>query len=440
MYKMQKIIDRFPSLQDWVDWEVPAYDYDTDKFVLVHQDAEFYEAIKDMSWYALSDVKGQYHSTNMLQITKQIIPVSCAGAEHFNKIYNYIKHNTYFVEGTYTASGNVSKAQQTQRQMAYWINGSANSVQLIIYYVGRWLRIIFRDTNDKISMSGYKAFEIFNDICTSNGIDLESLAIDNGLEVKEDIPPVHISAEANLDTTYYNAHHLDLNSAYMSGIKQAYPVLAPAIDEIYNKRLYAKSIGDTSTADEYKAVLNMTQGYCQSKYCKINGHKFALAHLSKAAIEYCNARVEYFAERIIAEGGTIIAYNTDGIWYQGDIYHDEYEGTGLGMYKNDHTNCKIRFKSAGAYEYIEAGKYKPVVRGATRLDRAKDRADWCWGDIYRIDAASISWAWSDEQGIVDYKEIISDETVPAEVVAEPINNTKKEEKMQSLDDFFAGLM
>ena len=82
-------------------------------------------------------------------------------------------------------------------------------------------------------------------------------------------------------------------------------------------------------------------------------------------------------------GRIVISYNTDGVWYDGEIYHGEGEGPNLGQWSNDHVNCMFRAKSAGAYEFIEDGKYYPVVRGQTTLDAIKPRSSWEWGDIYK---------------------------------------------------------
>ena len=41
------------------------------------------------------------------------------------------------------------------------------------------------------------------------------------------------------------------------------------------------------------------------------------------------------------------------------------------------------------YEFIEDGKYTPVVRGKTKLDRVKPRSEWQWGDIFKYDANEL---------------------------------------------------
>jgi hypothetical protein len=107
------------------------------------------------------------------------------------------------------------------------------------------------------------------------------------------------------------------------------------------------------------------------------------------------------AEKMKKSGRRILAYNTDGIWYVGDVYHDEGEGKGLGQWENDHINCKIRFKSAGSYEYIENGKYTPVQRGLTKLDSIKPRDEWQWGDIFSDEGKEITYTFVNEIGFIE---------------------------------------
>ena len=94
-------------------------------------------------------------------------------------------------------------------------------------------------------------------------------------------------------------------------------------------------------------------------------------------------------------------WNTDGIWYQGDVYHDEGEGKQLGQWKNDYIDCMWRAASKGKYEFADSeGNYHPVVRGRTRLDKVKERDDWEWGDIYDVRAQVIEYVWT-EDGITN---------------------------------------
>ena len=58
-----------------------------------------------------------------------------------------------------------------------------------------------------------------------------------------------------------------------------------------------------------------------------------MAHVAKAGIEWNNNHIDDLADKLIKSGREIIGFNTDGIWYQGDVYHDSNEGVGLGKWK-----------------------------------------------------------------------------------------------------------
>ena len=94
--------------------------------------------------------------------------------------------------------------------------------------------------------------------------------------------------------------------------------------------------------------------------------------------------------------------NVDGIWYQGEIYHDEDEGPNIGQWANDHINCKWRAKSSGSYEFIEDGKYYPVVQGCTGYDCVKPRTEWEWGDIYKT-GKQLVYYFKDGVGLIENK-------------------------------------
>lgn len=319
------------------------------------------------------------------------------GVEGFNRVYTWVKsnqHNFFLINRT--RSGGISK--QHLRFPCYDIQTRKNSVELTLLCRGGQFRFLFRTgyTTEEggPGVSGREGYNKFKEVCQKHGINLEDLAIKNGKEVKDSIEKLHIGLDRQSykNLTFTNAHHIDLNSAFMSGIKKAFPVLEEPIQEIYDKR---------KENPVYKGVLNTAQGYMQSEWCKINKLPYSLAHLSKAGIAFCNRKVEELAKRLTEAGRVVIAYNTDGLWYVGDVFHDLDEGIGMGEWKNDHINCKIRFKSDGAYEYIEPdGSYHPVVRGFTRLDRMKPRSQWEWGNIYQDECEVIKYYFNNEEGIL----------------------------------------
>lgn len=123
--------------------------------------------------------------------------------------------------------------------------------------------------------------------------------------------------------------------------------------------------------------------------------------MAKDAIADNNKRLFDLSQKISDSGRQVMLWNTDGVWYQGDIYHGEGEGKKLGDWENDHVNCSLRIKSKGAYEYIEDGKYYPVLRGYTKLDKVKPRNEWKWGDIFHTDAVVIEFYWREGIGLTD---------------------------------------
>lgn len=278
-----------------------------------------------------------------------------------------------------TAKGYISKFT---RLPAYDVRQTTSCVELTVLDMSGMFRIQFRNSGikEKQSIYGHKAFLIFKSICKKHDIYLDDYIIDNGSDIKKEIEPYIIKVENQvfLNRTFTNAHHLDFHSSFPSGLALTHPEFKPVIEELYNGR---------KEKPEYKLVLNCTIGYMQSEPCC----KAKWAQLARDAINNNNARIRDVAKRLKKSGRILLAYNTDGIWYVGNEFHDIGEGTTIGTWANDHTNCKIRFKSPGSYEFEEDGKYHPVVRGHTKLDTLKSRDNWQWGDIYAEDAEVIKY-------------------------------------------------
>jgi len=279
---------------------------------------------------------------------------------------------------------------------------------------------LFDTQGNKMKINGKTAFYKFKEICKKDfNIDLDSYIIQDKEErkaIKESIETAKIEfysqrqalnllfGDHNKPLTVINAFHIDFHSSYMSGLANTHPEFRPVVEYIYNNRkkdnLY------------YKAILNMTFGYMQSMH-----YGYRLAHLSRDMIADNNRRIEKLTIDLINDKKAILAYNTDGIWYyspNGQPYHGEGEGEGIGKWSNDHLNCKIRFKSKGCYEFIEDGVYHPVVRGLTDYDKEEpDRTKWQWGDIFRKDCKVIEFKLEGDylsldgviKGVIDYEEI-----------------------------------
>lgn len=248
-----------------------------------------------------------------------------------------------------------------------------------------------KSTEEKKAVAGTEAFLKFKDLCLENGINLDDYAIENGKEVKTTIPAPKISMKYIMekdDEGIENCHHIDFHNSYPAGLCNTHPEFRPIVEPLYESR---------KTNPENKAILNLTIGYMQSKNPKCGAR---WSHLSKDAIVDNNNRIDALAAKLEASGREILGYNTDGIWYCGEIYHGEGEGKRLGEWENDHVNCLFRSKSDGAYEFIEDGTYHAVVRGRTNYDLVESREHWQWGDIYRHGLTLIKYRWDKDEGVV----------------------------------------
>lgn len=312
----------------------------------------------------------------------------------FNEIYIWAKTNIKN-KIKRTPSGGISYSKINFKPPMWDVEIGGTWIGLtLILWEGCW-RIQMRfGAEDKTKQYGTQSFAVFKKKLIAANIDLDSYAIDNGAEVKKEIEKPLIKLERRFglqDLIFDGVNHIDFHNSYPAGLVNTHPEFKDVITELYEKR---------KTNEIYKAILNHSIGYFQSLKC-CNAR---WAHLSRDAIKDNNDRIRDLAKRLKDSGRIILAYNTDGIWYKGEVYHGVGEGKGLGEWENDHVNCRWRAKSAGAYEFIEDGTYKAVVRGRTLLDRIKPRDYWEWGDIYNKMAQPIVFFWKEDEGIIQVKE------------------------------------
>ena len=352
-----------------------------------------YEVIKDFIDSKLTGV-WQGIQPNQYGAKPVYLPPVEGNEVLFNEIYTFLR-KTDMNTIIRTEKGSIKKGPRvlTNNSYAWDIRESSIGIMLTILLGGETYVIKFGtfkgDKRPEIYPS--QAFAAFDNKCLDYGINLEDYKIDNGNEVKQTIEKPMIEMLEYHDDKHpglTNVHHIDFHNSYPAGLANTHPEFRPIIEEFYALR---------KVDSMYKAVLNYTIGWMQS-YKPEKGRYAEWAHLSRDAIADNNARIDHLATILQFTGRKIIGYNTDGIWYQGEIYHGPGEGKKLGDWENDHTNCLFRAKSNGAYEYIENGTYTAVVRGQSSVDSEKpDRSQWIWGDIYK--AGIIGWKFNDEKGI-----------------------------------------
>lgn len=321
---------------------------------------------------------------NFMNIPINMIDMTDEGMEEFNSVISEVeKMNLNPI--IRTKSGGISIDRRNWHQFPCWDIRTTKSMVEVTVITLRCYRFQFRkslipkEADDGKQLSGRTSFLKFRSMCASHGIRLEDYKIskEEGLAIKQSIPSPHIDITPCIEDVTWEkkVHHIDLHSAHMSGIALTFPSLRPVIEEAYNRR---------KENDAYKSILTHTWGYLQCEYVQCG-----YSHISKAGIEWTNRTIEELTERLNNSERLVLAHNTDGIWYYGDIYHGEGEGDGIGQWSNDYHDCTFRAKSKGAYEFIgykkneTEPKYHAVVRGLTEYDKVKPRKEWTWGDIYK---------------------------------------------------------
>lgn len=341
----------------------------------------------------LSKSKTYLHAANK----DNVIPNYDVSLDEINREYNYwlnYKPNLVYNKNL-TYSGQLSKANFNY---GVWYILNNQFFKLFVSCIDAedipcayQLRFRINDTDFGREISGRDSFQRFRAELKKDGVDIENFAIDNGKELKSTVDfgnPVIQFDESIKDKTIENAHHVDMASAYMYFAGIYHPEWEKTIQRIYDLR---------KSSSIYKHILTHACGFFQSQYCILNGHGYALADVSSFAIRSTAIAVKKMAKELLNYGFRILAYNTDGVWFCGDLklfprekWEKLTEKKEIGNFSIDHKNCTIRFKSVGSYEYMENRKYTPVVRGLTRYDRAGlARDNWNWGYIYTPEGEQV---------------------------------------------------
>lgn len=295
-------------------------------------------------------------------------------SNEYNEILDFISANG--CERHLTINGHLSK-DEIGDGYCFVSSNSTNTFEHLVIYDGRLYRFVFWPGHEEENITGHSALIYFR---KNAGELAKKYALKSNAEVakvKETILKPYIKLVAEADKTYDEGLiiHLDLNSAYPAGIAATTPELA----EFFNKEYKKKKEGDISA----KALLNYGIGAMQS--LKLSGYRYP--ELSRRAIQWTREQLEQMTEKIlrIDPESEIIAYNTDGMWVKFSskipllLLKEEMSfGHELGQWKVDHIVEKLRFKSAGAYEFVEQGEYHAVVRGIPKTISK----DFQWGDIY----------------------------------------------------------
>ena len=312
-----------------------------------------------------------------------------------------------------TASGAISTdvwMKKTFRPPCYDVIIKKANIEITLILEIGCCRILFtnyevnKDT-ERQKMSGREAWKQFEKVVKesfSPSLQTAQNSEEEGIAAKASFPKAHIETFGNPATgenvIYENAHHMDIHSAHCAGMAHAHPEFARVFQRLYRNR-YTNPI--------YKDVMTHIWGYAQSEYTK--PHKFAYAAWSKAALEWTNEQIESMCLELLENGRKPLLLNTDGIWYQGDRYSPANEGEEMGQWAHDHTNCRLRIKSAGSYEFMEGDAYKAVVRGRTRLDKVKPREEWEY--IFQEGANKVwGYWWDDKFEIIRSRYVSLEET------------------------------
>lgn len=340
--------------------------------------------------------KGVLQGTRRNQITAKpsYYKFNEVDIEEFNKIYRTL-YKSNLNKIIRTKSGAIAKGAHNRANYYAWdIKNSKTGARITALVDGYIFVFKIGNLKDKDNvLSPIEAWKTFVEACYKEGIDIDDYAIENGEEEKKLIEAPKISMKYHMletDDGLDNCHHIDFHNSYPAGLCIIHPEFRKVIEPMYKLR----KVNET-----YKAVLNFSIGAMQStKY----PWYARWAHLAKDAINNNNKRVDALAWELSISGREVIGFNTDGIWYRGEIYHGKGEGPNIGEWHNDHVNCLFRSKMDGSYEFIENGQYNPVVRGLSDMDSIEpDRTKWHWGDIYRQNTFKLRF----EEGIgITYEE------------------------------------
>lgn len=354
---------------------------------------------------------------NFLRVPVNALGITETSAHEFNILYHWIRSYKKIKRVVRTPSGGISTARANFRPPMYDIQvlSSNSNIELTIIADNICVRFQFRAWSGAL-VSGHSAYVRWLGLLKKflPELDFEKYMTPDGINRRDEVESYLIGfpdqkTEYRLvgdpilyelfddgrilsPTLYGRVHHIDFHSSFAGGLAHYYPEFAEPLQWIYDNR---------KENEDFKVWPSSLIGYFWSER-----YGAPYLELARDAIYDNNERIRKLANDLKNAGYNILLYNTDGIWYEGDVpYHGPGEGDKIGEWANDYENVqKFRVKSKGAYEFVDAdGAYHPVIRGLTKLDRVKDRkTEWEWGDIFNTQAESIHFYWT-EDGITNEK-------------------------------------
>lgn len=327
---------------------------------------------------------------NYLLIQKYPAKWTTESVDLMNRMVEWLKESRYH-RLKRTPSKGIAKAD-FYNGWDFEQQGSAQC-ELVCTILPNWVfRFVIKSTvgpdGEAVEMTGRTGFLMVRRELMRYNIDITQFAVANGKDIKKtEIEPyfVAMSKWAKPGITYKKVNHIDFHSSFPGALAESHPEFRKPFEDIYAKR------SDSRQNARLKIALDASIGFMQSPYCHLNGHGYALANLSRDAINGNNRKVRLISQLLEKSGRVPLLYNTDGIWYLGDpLTKGPMMGKAIGQWENDHLNCDFRIRSVGAYEYIEGGVYHPVYRGRSNYEEDHPRALWKWGEIFKA-GEPITW-------------------------------------------------
>lgn len=330
--------------------------------------------LDDLTKYRSAPLSG---NVNFLKIPVTVFDINEGGAEEWNEIYKLHKSLEYATPIVRTESGGISIDRKDFTPPSWDVIEHSSCLELTSLMLNGMRRFQFRQDikSDVTAMGGRKAITLFSrHLKRISGISLKDYKISDGMRIRKEVPKyliqvnkqfIHESSFIEDAKTFHHVHHADFHQSFPAGLANTHPEFRDTIEYFYTRR---------KKHPEYKGALNSLIGIMWSP----SFQRACYANLARDAISDNNCRVLNLTKHLEDSGRIPLLWNTDGVWYMGDVYHGQGEGSGIGQWENDHVDCTFRVKSRGAYEFIENGIYHSVVRGI----RKEEQAGWKWGDIF----------------------------------------------------------